>query len=96
MKAYIKVDATKELPEKEGWYTVYIKNDEFGGQSYFHRGKFEYRKSDYWLKEIDLPEIMIEFAKICDGISEFGHQGNSKYEEYLKEFLAKKGIITIE
>lgn len=89
---YIKVDVTKELPEKEGWYTVYIKNDEFGGQSYFHRGKFEYRKSDYWLKEIDLSELMMEFAKNFVPFSED--------EIYMKininKFLTEKGIITIE
>lgn len=78
MKAYIKIDATKELPEKKGNYLIEytdglnIYNDclDFNLEDKTFEGIFDYEQF-YWLKEISLTELMDDFGTwiICSNYS---------------------------
>lgn len=105
MKVYIKVDATKELPEKEGTYNVFFKHiPNLAHPCIFNDGKFSVANSDaypvqYYLKEIDLYELMIEYATQYYADIRKAIEGNSFAipckEGLLKKFLEEKGYIQL-
>lgn len=82
MIAYIKVDVGKELPEKNGFYTVYV-GDDFCGQSYFINQQFAFYNCKYWLKEISLSELMVGFAEWCSNYDVY--VTNERLQIYLTE-----------
>lgn len=93
MKAYIRVDATKELPDIRGKYftdyettTLIFGN---GGWKYKEEERHNYIDSptpDWWLKEIDLSELMIEFA-------DYANLNREPYYISIENFLTQKGIV---
>jgi hypothetical protein len=99
MKAYIKIDVKKELPEK---YEQYCLTNQ--GWIYFGQGAF-ISDIKWWLKEISLSDLMIEFAELIELIPkdyndkhiEFLYTRGKTYSlnELLQEFLTEKSIITI-
>lgn len=99
MKAYIKIDATKELPQMPGYYIVGWTD---GIETYEDSCSLSMSKKwvahqgtavRYWLKEIALSELMIEAIKsynercrVLAGISEQA----PTVEDFISEFLLKK------
>lgn len=106
MKAYIKIDATKELPEANKPIIVFSEAYTFNALEPFlafindngrwfdnddhpdYHGHID-EKIDWWLKEIDLSELMIEFARECNHYYLKGHSTESA----LTDFLTQKGIV---
>lgn len=95
MKAYIKIDAKNELPDKPGVYhSEYIDSLETicFDTHYFDGEKFE-EKTDYWLSEISLIDLFIEYD-ICKNINEAENQCSILDSfEIIEKFLTQKGIV---
>lgn len=97
MKAYIKVDVTKELPPKEGkaitnlqLYSQVLYAERLG--FYVEVPNIVKVNPEWFLKEIDLSDLMIEFAqRIID--EDWNYTGWTK-EDVLNKFLTEKGYIT--
>ncbi len=103
MTAYIKTDATKESPERSGKYITETglhncKRILWRPSKGWHN--YEYsemdgevlartKTPDYWYKEINLSELMIDFVAWKDSIS----YEDATYNELVAEFLAQKGIV---
>ncbi len=114
-KFYIEVPVEKELPEKNKVVTAYsieythrqtypisIYHDGEGwqedGDILEHHGYID-SKIDYWLKELSLEELIIEFVKIlttdCNCVEGYCNGIDKKdLSKAIAEFLASKNILT--
>ena len=118
MKAYIKIDATKELPKKYTMVIAYSINYTtfpfaalYDGKGWLELGDNDVHgyikaKINYWLKEISLTELTLEFAdwklKNCHinwstlhELQKWEYEGILRTSEEIYEiYLTQKEIIT--
>lgn len=98
---YIKVDVTKELPPKEGkaitnlqLYSQVLYAERLG--FYIEVPSIVKVNPEWFLKEINLSELMIEFAEIYRMRISNGTGSGFSTKQILEIFLTEKGYITIE
>lgn len=96
-KFYLQVSIQEELPEEDNFYITEI------GPLLFESGKWKPMYHDkmpatemdytptYWLKELSLSEVIIEFTKQYTGSDRFDYD---YLEKDINKFLTEKGYIT--
>lgn len=90
---YIRVDATKELPDKEASYYTNMGKLEYEGNSTCGDDMSMLNHHPEWyLQEIDLSELMIEFVRLIDNYSNDSPEWHKYARAHLSDFLTQKGI----